>query len=472
MGHFLLYQILPLAALWLAFDKLVRAPYFDRWGHAAIFLAGAALQAALWLASRPTLENADSLGFFRLAHGMETDLRALLYRPKLYPWFLASFPSAPSLISLKAATFCQCLLKLAMGGCLLRFARLCAWKPSTTAFLLFLFLFGSLWLSAPLSIFDTTLFAFLFAVFLVLAAEVRARYSAPGFAAMCIAAGLTSLTRQVADLALLAVLTLTTIAVLRQGPGAGIGRRRLFLAVGLALLAGLAVGGAGAAVNGIRHGVWARSVALGVNAYTHAAYYQLRDPRSPEWGFVEAALPGARGELPAWETGFAHAIPWEAIALPHRLERALGSADAGEILAGDRLLRGRALRWALGKPASYLASFANELSRLLGKCEELYPDSLIDPHARGPLFLRRAESGAIYQPPWLLLAAGLAALILGRRNRPLLLIPALAALAYLAPIAALQMGFTRYALPALLPLLLIAGEAVDRIPSPFPSDPA
>ena len=74
MAHFLLYQILPLAALWIAFSALGRLPAFGRWGVPAVFAAGAALQFWFWIHSRPDLGNPDSLGFFRLGHGLETDL--------------------------------------------------------------------------------------------------------------------------------------------------------------------------------------------------------------------------------------------------------------------------------------------------------------------------------------------------------------------------------------------------------------
>src|ERR1041384_5598726 len=122
MAHFLFYQILPLAALWIAFTAIGRLPAFGRWGVPAVFAAGAVLPSAFWICSRPDLANPDSLGFFRLGHGLETDLRAILFRPKLYPLFLGLFDSpyaghaASGPHMLKAATFGQCLLKLGMAG--------------------------------------------------------------------------------------------------------------------------------------------------------------------------------------------------------------------------------------------------------------------------------------------------------------------------------------------------------------------
>jgi hypothetical protein len=474
MGYFLLYQILPLAALWIAFSALARIPSFRVWGVPAVFAAGAVLQLALWRHSRPDLENPDSLGFFRLGHGLETDLRTHLFRPKLYPWFLGLFHG------LKTATFWQCALKLGMAGMLVRFSRLCGWKPATSAFALFLFLFSSLWLMEPLRIFDTTLFAFLFAAVLVLAADNLVRYSAPKFTALCLAAGLTALTRQAADLSIgLAMLVVIPAIFYRavigtleghreRGAGDLEGIKRLFRPVGLSLAAGLLIAGIGAWYNGSHFGTYRRSVALGINLYTHAAYYQLNDPRSREWDFVERFLPGVRRQYPPWETGYAHDMPWSVNALPHRLERKMGTSDVREILEDDRIMRERSVDWAMAYPGRYLASFANESARLLGKCEEMYPASLLDPDRRGPDFPRRFERGVIHQPLWLLLAAGLAVLAFCRRNRFLLLVPALAAVSYLALVAAVQIGLTRYALPAYLPLLMLAGEAADRLPFPSP----
>ncbi len=492
MAYFLLYQILPLAALWMAFTALGRLPAFARWGIPAVFAAGSLLQLAFWMHARPDLENPDSLGFFRLAHGLETDLRSILFRPKLYPLFLGLFdsshlPNAPH--SLKAAAFWQCLLKLGMAGCLVRYARLSGWKPATTGFILFLFLCNALWLREPLRIFDTTLFAFLFTAFLALAAENLARYSNLRFAALCAAGGLTALTRQAADPALaLSMLLVLAVVGYRAAIGTLAGERppraggndgvtHLFRPVGLSLLAGLAIAGSGAVSNGVRYGVYQRSVALGINLYTHASYYQLGDPASPEWDFVESRLPGARRQYPAWETGYRNDMPWSANALPHRLERESGSADAGEILAADRLLRKRSLDWAKENPGTYLASFANEGARLLLKCEDLYPASILfsGPAASAaaaagtaPGILLRVERGLIHQPPLLLLLAGLAALVLCRRRmNSAYAVAAVAAVAYLALVAAVQIGLTRYALPVYPALLMLAGGALDRIPAPW-----
>jgi hypothetical protein len=491
MAHFLLYQLLPLAALWLAFAALGRLPSFRRRGVPAVFAAGALLQLLFWLRAHPDLENPDSLGFFRLGHGLETDLRTILFRPKLYPLFLGLFHS------LRAAAFFQCLLKLGMAGFLIRFARLCGWKPVTTAFVLFLFLFNSLWLSEPLRIFDTTLFAFLFSAFLWLAAENLADSAyAPGrhpghkFTALCLTAGLTALTRQAADLSLALALAMVAAVILYRAvvgyaeprrTGRGIsgapdaripdanprtGFRDALRGIMLSLAAGAMLAGSAAVCNGVKYGVWHRSVALGINLYTHAAYYQLHDPAAREWGFVERYLPGARLQYPAWETGFTYDMPWAVNALPHRLERKMGTADAKEILENDRAMRSRALAWALGNPGRYLASFANEAARLLMKCEELYPASLLDPGQGGAEALRRAERGVIHQPLLLLLLAGAGAVALCRRNRVFLLVPWLAAASYLALVAAVQIGLTRYALPGYLPLLLAAGQAVDCLPLP------
>jgi hypothetical protein len=471
MIHFLLYQLFPLAAVWIAFSALERIPSFRRRGVPAVFLAGAILQFMFWARARPDLDNPDSLGFFRLGHGLETDLRAILFRPKLYPLFLGLFHS------LKAAVFWQAALKLAMAGLLVRFGRLCGWKASATATALFLFLCDSLWLAEPLRILDTTLFSFLFAAFLLLAAETLRRYSDFRFAALCATAGWTTLCRQAGDVSMASVVALVVAVVLYRatvgtlepnglrGGSRTEGVTRVLRPVCLSLAAALAVAGSAALYNGVKHGVYRRSVAVGINLYTHASYYRLHDPASREWLFVEHYLPGVRRQYPRWETAFARDMPWAVNDLPHRLERKMGAADGKEILEADRILRSRFLDWAKGYPADYLASFANEAMRLLSKCEEIYPASLLDPEKRLPIAIRRMERGVIHEPPWLLLILGLAAVALGRRNRLLLIVPLLGAASYLALVAAVQIGMTRYALPASLPLLMLAGQAFDGLPS-------
>ena len=448
MAYFLLYQALPLALIWLALERFCRPPGRARWAVPLIFAAGAAAQFSLWVACEPDLENPDSLGFWRLGHGLETDLRSILYRPKLYPLFLAPFPS------LKAAAFAQACLKLGMAGWILRAARALGWGTAASAFALAAFLSDNLWLREPLRIFDTTLFSFLWLGAAVLALETWLRPSPARFAAFCAFAGLTGLCRQVADPFLLGFGLACLIRLLCSRAG---GR----LPAGAAALAGLCLAGSGAIVNGLSHGVYARSVALGVNLYTHYAYYELSDPAAPEWDFVSARLPGIRAEIPEWGTGWRSDMPWPVNALPHRLERKLGSADGGGIVASDRRLAERALAGMAGKPARYLGAFANEAARLLRKCEADYPAALLARSDAG----RRLERGLTHLPLWLMALAALAGWACAPGRRAALAFPLGGALGYLALIAAIQIGFCRYGLPAWALLWLPAGQALDRLAS-------
>ena len=99
MIHLILYQLVPLAGAWLLFAGLERWNGPRKWCAPALFVAGGLLQFWLWGKSNPNLDNPDSLGFFRLGHGLEDALRSILFRPKLYPLLLGMFPS------LKAVTF-------------------------------------------------------------------------------------------------------------------------------------------------------------------------------------------------------------------------------------------------------------------------------------------------------------------------------------------------------------------------------
>jgi hypothetical protein len=411
-----------------------------------IAAGGCALQYALWARSAPGLGNPDSLGFWRIGHGLETDLRSLLYRPKLYPWFLGVF-AAP-----KAAAFGQCLLKLGMAVWIGRAARALRWKASTAAFALALFFADGLWLREPLHLYDTTLFAFLFLGALVLALETILSPHPLRFAAFCALAAPASLCRQVGDpfLAMAGAAALARIVAARP-------RARIPSAAVAA--AALALAGAGAILNGAQHGIFVRSVALGVNVYTHYAYYELADGASPEWDYVAAHLPGVRETLPPWRTAWQYDMPWEVNALPHRLERALRPDGPRRILAADSALTARALAGMAGKPGRYLGAFANEMERLLLKCEGGYPDPLI---AAGPAGLR-LQRGLMHAPLWLLALAGVAGLILGRGVRAALALPFAAACGYLSLIAAVQIGLYRYGLPAWPLLLIPAAHALDRL---------
>jgi len=484
MAYFLLYQALSLALLWILLERLCRSPARARWTLALVVAAGVVAQFVLWARSAPDLENPDSQGFWRIGHGLETDLRALLYRPKLYPLFLGLF-HAP-----KAAAFAQCLLKLSMAGWIARAGRALAWRPAATAFALALFLFDNLWLREPLKIFDTTVFAFLFLGAMVLALETilrpsparfsfgsaRFSFGSARFAAFCGIAGLASLCRQVTDpfLLLAGVACFARVISTRsqnrpQSRQQNPAERQVVneVAASVAVVAGLFLAASGALANGLAHGSYQRSIALGVNVYTHYAYYELNDPAAPEWDFVAARLPGIREELPAWRTGWRYDMPWPVNAMPHRLELKLGSADVTEIRAADALLTARALAGMRGKPARYLGAFGNEAARLLCKCEGDYPVALI---ARGES-ARRLERGLTHLPLWLLAVAGCLGCILGRGRRVALALPLACGLGYLALVAAIQVGLCRYGLPAWPVLLIPAGEAFSRLaagPAPEP----
>src|SRR6185369_3191699 len=123
--------------------------------------------------------------------------------------------------------------------------------------------------------------------------------------------------------------------------------------------------------------------------------------------------PGIRDELPAWRTGWPSDMPWPVNAMPHRLERRLGSADVPQIRAADALLSSRSLAGMRGKPARYLGAFGNETARLYCKCEGDYPVALI---ARGETG-RRLERGLTHLPLWLLALAAGAGCLLGRARR-------------------------------------------------------
>ncbi len=302
---------------------------------------------------------------------------------------------------------------------------------------------------------DTTVFTFLFTACFWMAAETVAEPSLWRFTALCLTAALTSLTRQVGDLSLALVITLVIWTMIAAG------KSKVGLLFPILLAAVLAM--AGAFDNYLHNGVFKRTVALGVNLYTHASEYALSDPKSPEWDFVETHLPDARAQTGKWNPDYRQAISWSVNALPHRLERALGSHNQAEILAANKTLTDRSIRWARKNPRSYLASIRNEASRLLWKCEEYYPQSLLGKVIPIPTWALRLERGIIHQPLWLLFGLGGLAILIGRGKRMTLVIFFLGPASYVLLIASIQLGFTRYALPILPTLLILSGHALDRV---------
>ncbi len=450
MLYVFLFQVAPpLFALWL-FLRWDSSQGFRRFSLPILFCGGSLLQAWLWWECIPSLDNPDSHSFYNLAHGLETDLRSILYRPKLYPLFLGLFPG------LKAVLFAQCVLKLGMGYFLIRMGWLLQLRSGVLAWMLFLFLFNSLWLYEPLRIMDTTLFAFLLTAFLMLGLMTLTNFSTANFPAMCVMGWCLSLTRQVADIGLLLAFGFLLFHY-RNRP-----HSRWVFPVGLVL--GLAVAGSGALNNGLRYGVWQRSVALGVNLYTHLSFYELSDLHSPEWDFVSAYLPEEKNQAGTWITDFHQDLPWPIIALPHRLERAMGSKGSTDILLHDRKLTGRFFQWMNENPRTYLASVGNEFARLGLKAEEMYPRSLISGFISVPIGLVRFERGIIHQAPYLLIVFGLLGFI-RKRPEPEMIFLALAAFGYLFLIPFIHLGFTRYALPALPALLLWAGFGLQHFQS-------
>ena len=102
--------------------------------------------------------------------------------------------------------------------------------------------------------------------------------------------------------------------------------------------------------------------------------------------------------------------------------------------------------------------------KLLWKCEENFPESLLGKSMPLPLTWVRVERGVVHQSPALLFALALAGLLLaGAKPRALLLPPAIGLAAYCAIFPLLQLGFTRYSLPALPGLIALAAIGMERL---------
>ena len=124
-GRFLIYRILLLSilltALYFIYLKLKNKNLLP-W---IVLAAAAALD--LLLLSRPSFSMIDSRGFWLLSREVIDDPRLILFRPKLYPWFLSLFPGP-----FGVALF-QCQLRMAMVFMFIYFGTLRKWNPVITS---------------------------------------------------------------------------------------------------------------------------------------------------------------------------------------------------------------------------------------------------------------------------------------------------------------------------------------------------
>jgi hypothetical protein len=106
-----------------------------------------------------------------------------------------------------------------------------------------------------------------------------------------------------------------------------------------------------------------------------------------------------------------------------------------------------------------LRSIQNEAARVLLKCEEYYPESLLKKLTHIPIFVVRVERGVLHQPLWLWFGLGFLSLAVGSGHRLVLAMLLLGTGSYILLIASIHIGFTRYGLP-LYPCLLATSSAV------------
>lgn len=464
MNHFLYFQIFPLLFLFLVLTRLERSVFIQRFGILLLFIFGFSLQFLFWYLSHPNLENPDSMGFYRLAHGLEIDLRNILFRPKLYPIFLGLFPT------LKLTTFFQVILKTGIGYFILRLSKIFAWKLGTTLFILTLYFINSLWLQEPLRVMDSTLFTFLWTASFWLFIECLYQFSTRHFFSLCICMGLASLTRQVGDLSFFVMSIVLIIHLVQKKEFQHLQFFRLRFLFPLSL--GILIAFSGLLWNGLNYGIYKRTVAVAVSLYTHSSYYQLANNLDEEWKYVEKYLPDAQANLGSWKTNYRFDIPWAVNALPHDLERALLKTGDMGIVETDEGIQARFLNWVRNNPKKYAASVGNELMRLLWKCEEYYPESILEKgfnrfSIKTPVFMVRFERGIIHLSIGFLVGIAIFGFFLDKRRRHLLLLPLLGIGIYLILIPSVQLGFTRYGFPVIPILLILFGHTCDQIRNKF-----
>ncbi len=478
MVYLFLYQILPPAFLWISYLFLEKNSVFKKYSILLLFILGTILQIFFCLCTAPSLLNPDSYGFYLLSRGMEHDLHSILYRPKLYPFFLSFFSS------LEWALVAQGFLKIGIGALIWTLGKFLKWRAATLAFILTLFLFNAFWLQEPLRILDTTLFTFLWTAFLTLAVMIFSKLGInhnqstnllTQFLGLCLLAGLTSLGRQLADLSMFILLCSLTVKLITKN-------KLPRYQIATCLFLGLSLSMVGAGINLFKVGTFKRSIALGVSLYTHESQYELADSRSSEWDYVSLHAPEIKPEFHNWNINYTDPILWSVNAIPHRLERKLENEKSNldsveKISAANQELSQRVFNWAYRHPRFYIYSVQNELKRMLFKCEEYYPESvlekifskkLVNPLPKPfpisfPDWALRIERGFIYQPLWLLIAFAMLSLIFYRNSKSLIICLLLPIVLYIVLIAFIQLGFTRYTLPVLPGLWVLCGEVIENL---------
>ncbi len=416
-------------------------PVSFKWEKAKWILG---ISATIWLHifffSWPELSGPDAKGFWTIAHGNTVPMELAMYRPKLYPWFLMLAPN------LKAVAIYQLLLKGGIFLCMYLAARLLGWKNQIILFCFLLFSLNTLWLREPMLVSDTTLFSFcLMGAFTGFVWHIKEGHL-KSLTLFALFAGLASLCRQVMDPILIFCLLILVGYKLSA---------KKFLALGLFL----ALIDTGAFYNYLQFGIAKRSIALGVNLYTHSSFYALQQNPELSQKFLKDCENFA-GQIPhIWDVDYKKYVSHKANALPHEYQQCLEKKGLSRI-ESDRYLKHEFFNWIMDNTSMYMYSIYNEWRRMLVTSGEYYPPKIFfdyHSHFPGSEELKRVERQISYYPLWWLLAT-LGFLLLNVKGSGFgwLGLSVLGiSLAYTLLISAIHIGFTRYSLP-IIPLLVFA----------------
>ncbi len=391
------------------------------------------------------LYSPDASGNWNLAHHNWNFSGLSLFRPPWYPWFLSLFPK-PWMVSIAQSIIFISGLGLA-ATILLRNG----FSPSLAGTFFLVGGFSSLLIQSNTMVLDMSLVTILLLLVSVLFLQLWYKPHFCFVIPFCFCSGLLLSSRSIFAPSLAILIFVLLVKHYRKLYETKKFSLQFWSPVFLLLLI-LVIP---ILRNGFTQGVWKSSVAFGVNSYTHASYYMLENPNHAEWQWLKAVEPNELKSMeptqPQWEVD----ISWRANNLPHavldRLTDSLGSR-----VQADKILGSHAIHWAINSPVQLFHSWVNELKRLLFKCEEFYPDSLVDRLGKHPPLIRRAERPFIFQPLWaLLLIGGLGLMMRDFRRGPLPWIWG-GALVYLMIVPMIQLGFTRYGFPVIPVLILCA----------------
>ena len=397
----------------------------------------------LWLLRPVESYGPDSQMWWALSRGKIDNMGWVLYRPKLYSWFLMLFERD------FFVPLAQWGLRVLTLGVVWQLLRVLGCRSVVQALVIVLLGLNSLGVQEQSQLLDTTLFGFLGALTLLAFVQALKSSNLISLFLFGVAAGFCTLSRQLGDPFIL----LGFLVLFFKGRGSWIQR---FLAVALFFV----IGWGGLWTNWWRYDVPKRTVALGVNLFTHSSYYDWEKPDDSESELIKKINPNMSDQTSLWNTHYTKDISWFANALPHQYQNYLEEQGMSR-LESDKYLTGMYIKWVTENKISFFKSIVNELQRFMMTSQDYYPESLIGRYISLSNFFKRLERLVIHLPIWLLFVVSFVGVFFAREKWLLMIL--LTSFGYLLLLSSIHLGFTRYVLPLLPFLYLCMGLSLEAV---------